>query len=113
MPAHELGAQRHQLCDFDIAVGHALDGDPPVDDLEVFGRRFQLLGRDLQQLPPRLQGGFPDRTPDAVCDLAAGRHRALRCEGGVANDDANLLGRDSKRVGGDQCETGRGATDVG
>ena len=52
--------------------GHAADGHPAVLDLEVVDRRLELLGGDLERLPPGVLGGLQHRRADRVDGLAAG-----------------------------------------
>ncbi len=99
--------------DLDRAARRALDLDAAVDDVEIFGRGLELIGRDLEQLPSRFARSLQDRASDAVNHLASTGCRTERCARCVSNLDANLLRFDTKSLRGDHGQPCPGAADIG
>src|SRR2546430_2718421 len=68
-PPKNRGPQPDRLCDPDRPAGGAFPGAAPADDVEVFGRRLELVRGDLEELAPGLARRFKHRAAEAVGDL--------------------------------------------
>jgi hypothetical protein len=107
-----MGARAQHLRNRDTAAGHAADEHLAVLELEVVRRGLQVLGGQLEQLPPRVAGGHGHGRAAAVDRLAAGGDRRLRRRRAVAQPDLEPFYGDAKGLGSNDRERRRRAADI-